>query len=157
MATGAGVNVGGGALRSFGSSTKLDPGELARLLRGPDGPVYRRLFILGDEVVELAKKYVGVSKPDPIPRRKPRVPGTMRDSIVKRVMVEGDEVKVRVGTADKAAMSHHQGTPGGQEIVARPGKVLCFFANGEVVFTKRVKRGATPANPFLVRALKEAT
>lgn len=154
--SGAGVNASTGNLRQFSSHTKLDPSALADLLRGPNGPAARQLMIVGERVKERAQQLVGVSKPDPIPRRKPRVPGTLKNSIVKRLELEGDKLKVRVGSPLPEAWYHHQGTPGGQVIEVKAPKVLCFFANGEVVFTRRVKRGATPANPFLKRALDEA-
>lgn len=153
----AGVDVeGAGELSSFETHVVLNPRELAELLRGENGPVIRHLFTLGDKVKDAAKRKVGVSQPDPIPRAKPHKPGTLRDSIIKRVAQDGENVRVQVGSAVEYALWHHEGTPGGQIIRPIRAKALVFAdREGNVQYRQMVVRGATPANRFLVEALNE--
>lgn len=143
-------------LSSFGTKVQLNPREMAELLRSENGPVIRHMLMLGDRVKDRAKQLVGVSKPDPIPRAKPHKPGTLRDSIIKRVVQNGDQVRVQVGSPVEYAMYHHEGTKGGQVIVPVRARFLVWAdGDGNAVFRKRVIRGDTPANPFLTRALDE--
>ena len=137
------------------SYTKLDPTKLADFLRGPDGPVYRKMIQDGDRVKERAKELVGVSPPDPVPRKKPRKPGNLRDHIVKRVVMKGANLTVVVGADVPYALWHHEGTVA-HEIVAKPGKPLVFYwpKVGEIVRFMRVNHPGTKPNRFLVEALK---
>lgn len=143
----------------FKSYTKLDPKALADLLRSPDGAAARELMRLGDKVVERARALVGVSKPPPVsipyrhPRKEPH--GWLRDHIVKRLMLQGDTLLVRVGADVPYAKFHHEGWPGGVIIRPRRAKVLAFWwpKAGAVVYAKQVRQGSFEGNPFLVKAL----
>lgn len=140
---------------TFGTYVKLDPVKLAELLRGPNGPVFRRLIEDGELVKIEAKRLVGVSQPDPIPRKKPRRPGTMRDGIVKRFAdVNGDAV-VMVGSNDPAALYHHEGTQP-HTIRASRAPMLVFYwpKAGRVMVVRQVQHPGTRPNRFLTNALR---
>lgn len=134
----------------------MDPVKLAEVLRGSDGPVVRRLIEDGELVKAEAKRLVGVSKPDPVPRRGPkRRPGTLRDSIVKRVVMSGGKPAVQVGSEDPIALYHHEGTRP-HVIVPRTAPRLVFYSAraGRVIYAKRVNHPGTRPNRFLTNALR---
>lgn len=135
----------------------LNPQALNALLRGSSGPVVRHLSKRGEEVKEIAKRKVGVSKPDPIRPGKPI--GRLRNSIVKRITTVNNEPAVLVGVfagpATRYAAFHHEGTvPHVIRAVRKP--LLVFWAGGGVVRTKRVNHPGTRPNRFLTEALREA-
>lgn len=139
---------------SFGGEVVFDPVALAALLRGPDGPVQRRMIVDAEDVRQEARRLVGVSRPDPVPRRRPRRPGTLRDSIVKRAVDRGGEVVWQVGSEDPVALLHHEGTMP-HPIEARRAPRLVFFWRraGRVVAFRRVFHPGTRPNRFLTGAL----
>lgn len=136
------------------------PQALAELLRGPNGPVVRRLLEDGEAVKDEAKRLVRVHKPVPGERRKRR-PGTLRDSIVKRVVDHGGEPIVQVGSDDPITGYEHDDTPPHQ--IRSKGKPLVFYwpKAGKVVafppFGKppgTVNHPGTTGSHFLTRALE---
>lgn len=164
------------ALRgTFGANVVMDPKALQRFLSGKDGPVYRRLFADGDRVKAEAKRLVGVYRPPPDGPARQRRPGTLRDSIVKRVVEQHGAPVVIVGSGDKVALWHHEGTRP-HPIVAKglttrtvkargggtrqkPGgkaKLLVFYwaKVGRVVAFPRVNHPGTKPNRFLTNALR---
>lgn len=140
---------------SFRNAQVIDPRKLAEFLRSPNGPVFREMLVAGDVVKARAKELVGVSRPDPVPRRNQRRPGTLRDSIVKRVVTRGGQPAVQVGSEDKIALLHHEGTDP-HEIVPKRKPRLVFFSNraGATVYALRVSHPGTRPNPFLRNALE---
>lgn len=140
---------------TFDAYVLMDPQKLADLMRTPTGPVIRALIEDGELVKTEAKRLVGVSKPDPVPRRNPRRPGTLRDSIVKRVTTDETGVVVLVGSDDPIALYHHEGTRA-HPIEARNSPFLVFFwdRTGRVMYVKRVQHPGTRPNRFLVNALR---
>lgn len=126
------VDIGGGGLG--GGAVKLDPAKMARVLRGPDGPVVKYMLTIGDRVKDKAQAFVGVDT------------GNLRDHIVKRIVMKGDGVHVEVGADVPYAIYHHEGSD------AVEGKLMVFRgSDGTMVFTMR--RKAIPPNRFLIRAL----
>ncbi len=126
----------------------MDPRKLAEVLRGPSGPVMRRLIEDGEFVKDEARRLVRVHEPVPGERRKRR-PGTLRDSLVKRV--RGDGV-VEVGSDDPIALIEHEGTEPHQ-IVGRPRLVFYWRSAGRVVAFPRVNHPGTTGSHYLTRAL----
>jgi hypothetical protein len=131
----------------------LDPQKVAEVLRGPNGPVVRRLIEDGELVKQEAQRLVGVHKPDPWGRPKDRRPGTLRDSIVKRFVTQGNNVSVEVGSADPIALIHHEGTQP-HPIYPRAAPRLVFWKGGTVIYAKQVSHPGTRPNRFLVNALQ---
>ena len=155
----AGVELGG----TFGTAVVVDPVRLAEFLRSSQGPVVRHLLRAGDVVKEGAQRRVGVWKPGPgepdwsIRRRTAeRRPGTLRDSIVKRVVEDGDGVKVLVGSEDRVALFHHEGTVP-HTIAASRKPMLVFWSGrrGQTVRVLSVQHPGTAPNRFLVEALAD--
>lgn len=141
---------------TFGTYVVIDPTKLAEVLRGPNGPVARRLIEDAELVKIEAKRLVGVSKPDPVPRRNPRRPGTLRDSIVKRLTSgTGGELAVLVGTDSPIGLFHHEGTVP-HSIDAKPDKHLVFYwpKTQRVMVVRHVQHPGTKPNRFLVNALR---
>lgn len=140
---------------TFAGQVVLDPVALAALLRGPNGPVQRRMIEDAELVRQEARRLVGVSRPDPVPRRGPqRRPGTLRDKIVKRAVSRGGEVVWQVGAEDPIALFHHEGTEP-HVIRARRAPRLVFFwpRVGRVVYFRQVNHPGTRPNRFLTNAL----
>jgi hypothetical protein len=142
---------------TFDAYVVLDPAKLAEIMRSPSGPVVRQLFEDGELVKAEAKRLVGVSKPDPVPgRRNPRRPGTLRDSIVKRLTTDETGVVVLVGSDSPIALYHHEGTQPHPIVPKDPSKFLVFWwdKTGRVMYLKRVQHPGTRPNRFLTGALR---
>lgn len=138
---------------TFGSFVTIDPTKLAEFMRSPEGPVYRMLIEDGEAVKEEAKKLVGVHEPTPGERRARR-PGTLRDSIVKRIGIENGLPAVQVGSNDPIALWHHEGTePHTIVPVNAPRLVFYWKKVGAVVSALRVSHPGTRPNRFLTNAL----
>lgn len=143
---------------TFGSYVLIDPVKLADLMRSPSGPVVRLLLEDGELVKTEAQRLVGVHKPDPgdpMAGRRARRPGTLRDSIVKRLAEYGGGVAVLVGSDDPIALWHHEGTVP-HIITPRVRPALVFYSAkvGRVVRTLMVHHRGTKPNRFLVDALR---
>jgi hypothetical protein len=128
----------------------MDPAKLAELLRGPNGPVMRRLIQDGEFVKDRAKQYVRVHKPVPGERRKRR-PGTLRDSIVKRIRSAG---VVEVGSEDDIALIEHEGSHP-HVITGNPRLVFFWPKVGRVVAFPKVNHPGTTGSKYLTRALDD--
>ncbi len=146
----AGPSLGG----TFGGRMVINPVELAAWMRSPSGPVVRELLRMGDVVKEGAQRRVGVSTPPPQGPRSSRRPGTLRDSIVKRLVTTGGEPTVMVGSEDDIAAFHHEGT---DPHVIRGNPLLVFWSAkaGRVIYTRQVNHPGTKPNRFLVDALDD--
>lgn len=133
----------------------MDPAKLAELLRGPSGPVMRRMIEDGEYVKDRARVYCRVYKPVPGPQRKRR-PGTLRDSIVKRIR---PGAYVEVGSEDPIARIEEEGSHP-HEIAPRSSPRLVFWSGkaGRVVFMPRgrsVSHPGTTGSRYLSRALAD--
>ncbi len=132
----------------------MDPAKLAELLRGPNGPVMRRLIQDGEAVKDEARRLVRVHKPTPGERCNRR-PGTVRDSINKRIVSPG---VVMVQASDPISLIEHEGTEG-HKIRPRNAERLVFWSGkaGKVVFMPKgrvVDHPGTTGSKFLLRALE---
>lgn len=156
----AGTTLGG----TFGTRVVIDPQALATLLRSDQGPVVRQLIKAGDVVKEGAQRRVhvwapAVGEPEWSVRRrvKKRKPGTLRDSIVKRVVEGGPSgVMVLVGSEDPIAVYHHEGTvPHSIAAATKPMLVYWDGKRGTTVRTESVQHPGTNPNRYLVDALAD--
>lgn len=133
----------------------IDPRKLAELLRGTSGPVYRRMIEDAELVKQDAQTRVGVYKPPPGGPERARRPGTLSDSIVKRVRTDGaGNLVIEVGSDDPIALLHHEGTEP-HVIAARLAPRLVFYwsvAGGVVAFT-HVNHPGTKPNRYLTDSL----
>lgn len=136
-----------------GTFVQIDPVKLAEFIRSPEGPVFRKLIEDGEAVKTEAKRLVGVHEPTPGEQRTRR-PGTLRDSIVKRVGTEDGKPTVLVGSDDPIALWHHEGTEP-HTITASRAPFLVFFWKkvGHVVRFRSVNHPGTQPNRFLLNAL----
>jgi len=145
---------------SFAGHVVIDNRALNQVLHGADGPVAKALLVAGDIVKAGARRRVGVYKRapgDPLPRSGGRRPGTLRDSIVKRLVVGGPEgVKVLVGSEDPIALLHHEGTIP-HKITARRKPFLVFYwpAAGKVIRIRSVNHPGTQPNRYLADSLPD--
>lgn len=130
----------------------INPAKLAELLRSEKGPVVRRMLEDGELVKDAAKRQVGVSRPTPGERRT-RPHGQLRDRIVKRVVTQGDDVVVQVGSDDPIALLHHKGTPP-HVINGNPLLVFYWAKAGKVVAFPRVNHPGTKPNEYLTDSLQ---
>lgn len=136
-----------------GTFVRIDPAKLAEFMRSPSGPVYRMLIEDGEAVKDEAKRRVGVHEPTPGERRARR-PGTLRDSIVKRIGEENGLPAVQVGSDDPVALWHHEGTESHPITpVSAPRLVFYWKKVGAVVTALRVNHPGTKPNRFLLDAL----
>lgn len=144
----------------FAVRVQIDPQELAQFIRSPQGPVFRAMSLAADVIKERARKRVGVYRPEPgdpfaarrIARRRP---GTLRDSIVKRVAPPRNGLPViLVGSDDPISLIHHEGTPP-HTITARRRPWLVFYSNGHVQRRITVHHPGTKPNRYLTDSLKE--
>jgi hypothetical protein len=154
MATPSSVRSG---LRS-GPVVVIDPVKLAAVLRGPQGGVAQDLLRRAENVRQEAKRLVGVHQPQPGERRGRR-PGTLRDSINKRLVNAATDLgfAAEVGTDDPVGFWHHEGTQP-HRILPRRAPALVFYwpKVGHVVSLPAVNHPGTRPNRFLTRALPAA-
>lgn len=128
----------------------MNPVALAALLRGTNGPVYRDAIERGELVKREAQRTAPVYAGDTTGRK--RAPGTLRDSIVKRVVSEGGNVVVQVGTEDPVGLWTHEGTEP-HLIEGNPLLVFYWPKAGKVVALRRVNHPGTRPNRWLVESL----
>lgn len=127
---------------TFGGRVVVDPVRLANELRGRNGPIWNELLVAGEILKQGAQRRVGVET------------GTLRDSIVKRVLVgSGGMPELWVGTEEEHGEDHHEGTDPHTILPKKPGGVLSFELNGQTVFFKRVEHPGTEPNRFLTDSL----
>jgi hypothetical protein len=130
----------------------MRPAALAELLRGPSGPVYRMQLENGELVKREAQRLCPVGTVPPGGSRA-RAPGTLRDSIVKRIREDSQGPVVEVGSSDPVALWVHEGT---QPHIINGNPLLVFFwaKAGRVVALPRVNHPGTQPNRFLLQALE---
>lgn len=150
----AGPRLGG----TFAGRVVINPVALQRLLKGDDGPVVRDMMKAGQLVKAEAQRLVGVYDPPDAysAAHRARRPGTLRDSIVTRLVKGGRfGVTVLVGSEDPIALIHHEGTRP-HTITARRRPFLVFYwpKIGAVVRTRSVNHPGTQPNRYLVNALR---
>jgi len=151
-----------GILRgTFAGEVLIDNAELQRVLTGTGGPVVDALMVAGQIVKQGAQRRVGVWRQDPAdplpPRRGGRRGGTLRDSIVTRLVTGGAEgVMVLVGSEDPIALIHHEGTEP-HPIHARRKPFLVFYwpKTARVMRLRSVNHPGTQPNRYLTDSLAD--
>lgn len=141
---------------TFGTHVTIDPVKLAEFMRSSQGPVIRHMIEQGERVKIKAQELVGVYEPPDAysAANRKRRPGTLRDSIVKRVADVNGQPAVIVGSDDPIALWHHEGTQP-HVVVPRTKPRLVFYwpKAGAVVSFLRVNHPGTRPNRFLTKAL----
>ena len=118
-----------------------DPAGWDFLTRDPKGPFGRDMARRGRNVLSGAKKQVGVDT------------GDLRASLTSSVKY-GSPIIVRVGSLNKIALMHHEGTKP-HEITPKRAKVLRFNQNGVVRYAVRVWHPGTKPNRYLTDNLEK--
>jgi hypothetical protein len=113
-----------------------DKAGQAEVLHSPSGPVGRHLLVLGNRLQRLARRDVG------------KKTGQLARSIGVQLVPSSTGLMVRVGSSNKIAHLHHEGTRA-HIIVPRHAQALVFRMNGRLVFAQRVKHPGTRANRYL--------
>lgn len=135
-------------------SFTVDPAALARYLGSESEGLFRYLVIQGERVKEEAKRRVGVYEPPPAGPSRSRRPGTLRDSIVKRVVRVGASFVIEVGSDDEIALWHHEGTQPHVILPVRAPRLVFWWDRvGHVVYVRKVNHPGTEPNRFLTDAL----
>lgn len=139
---------------TFAGQVVFYPEKLAELLRGPNGPVTRMMLRVTNAVKREAVATAPVYRLPPEGPARARTPGTLRDSIVSRIVDEGGQPVGYVGTDDPVGRYVHEGTDP-HVILPRNGPYLVFWsaAAGRVVYAKRVMHPGTKPNRWLTEAL----
>jgi hypothetical protein len=127
------------------ASLIIDGARMAEILRSPTGIVAQHL-IARATIVQAAAKH-----------QAPRRTGCLAETIVKRAVEEdpvGLSIRIVSDTTpcspSRTSYSYyvHEGTEPHQ-ITAKPGGVLAFMWNGQMVFVKSVQHPGQAANRFL--------
>lgn len=117
-----------------------NPRGQTEVLRSPAGPVAKHLLKLGNLTQRYARKDVG------------KKTGKLAKSIKVQLTSNAGGLVVRVGSDNKIALLHHEGTRA-HRIVARNAKALVFQMNGRTVYARSVWHPGTRANPYLERSM----
>lgn len=140
-------------LGDFDARVDIDPAQLAEFLRSPAGPVFREMVKVGDDVKDRARDLVGVHKTPPAGPDRERRPGTLRDSIVKRIRSDSDGPYIEVGSEDDVALWQHEGTVPHEIVPVRAPRLVFWWDRvGGVVSFLRVYHPGTQPNRFLTDA-----
>lgn len=118
-----------------------DAAAMKFLLRHPDGQVGRHLLKLSARVARLAKAQVGVDT------------GALRRSINYRVVQRYGGLTAIIGSDNRIALMHHQGTRP-HIIVPRRASTLRFYSRGRIVYSKLVHHPGTKPNRYLTDNLR---
>lgn len=124
------------------TSFELSRGRIERMLRLPDGIVYRNMERRVRRVEAEAIR---------------RAPGSMKQGI--RVRIErgpGGEFRGRVTSTHPATIFVVNDTRPHMIFPRRPGGVLRFTVGGRVVYARFVSHPGTKAQPFLQQAIRAA-
>jgi hypothetical protein len=133
----------------------IDSKALDDMLKGPNGVVVRFMIQQAEKVQAAAKRQCGYSSETPTSGR-----GHLRDSIVKRIMANGNaEPIVMVGSSHPIALIHHNGTRP-HVIYPRTASVLAFpsdSAPNGVQFAMYTNHPGTQPNRYLTDNLRLIT
>lgn len=119
----------------------VDQAGMDFLLRNPKGDVGVYLNKLGAKLSALAKAQVGVDT------------GALRKSINYRVSRGGTGLVVTVGSNNRIALLHHQGSRP-HIITPRRAQTLRFYSRGRIVYSKLVHHPGTKPNRYLTDNLR---
>lgn len=120
-----------------------NPRGQTEVLRSPKGPVAKHLRNLGNLTQRIARQKAG------------KKTGALVRSIHPQLTSAASGLVMRVGSDNKIAYLHHEGTR--RHIIrARNAKALVFMHHGQLRFARSVNHPGTRANPFLVIAMAQA-
>lgn len=119
----------------------VDRAAMDYLLKDERGEVGRHLTKLGARLSRLAKSQVGVDT------------GTLRRSINYRLAHRYGSLMVVVGSDNRIAFMHHQGTRP-HIIMPRRAQTLRFYHRGRIVYSKLVHHPGTKPNRYLTDNLR---
>lgn len=114
---------------------------IKHLLREPGGLVGNHITNLAARTTALAKAQVGVDT------------GQLRDSIGFTVKFGAGPVSARIGSSNRIALLHHEGTKP-HIIKAKTGKSATFQIHGKIVYTKIIRHPGTKPNRYLTDSLR---
>jgi len=112
------------------------------LTRSPNGEVGRYLTIVGAKLKYLAKYQAGYKT------------GALRSSINYRITADSRGLVALIGSDNRVALMHHQGTRP-HIIAARRAKTLRFYSHGRIVYAKVVHHPGTRPNRYLTDNLRK--
>lgn len=118
-----------------------DKAAMTYLLRDPKGEVGVHLTKLGARVARLARAQVGVDT------------GALKRSINYRLVQRYGGLTVVIGSDNRIALMHHQGTRP-HIIVPRRAQTLRFYSRGRIVYSKLVHHPGTKPNRYLTDNLR---
>lgn len=111
------------------------------ITQNPDGMVGRYLSRTGAKLTMLAKAQVGVKTE------------ALKGSINYRVVRRGRGLMVVVGSDNKIALMHHNGTRP-HIILPRRSQTLRFYSRGRIVYAQVVHHPGTKPNKYLTDNLR---
>jgi hypothetical protein len=114
---------------------------IKKMTRSPDGEVGRHLAKLGAKLTLLAKAQAGVDT------------GALKQSIHYRLVQTSGGLAAQVGSDNRVALMHHQGTRP-HIIVPRRAQTLRFYSHGRIVYSKLVHHPGTKPNRYLTDNLR---
>lgn len=116
--------------------------ELNKLKYSPNGMVGTYLKGRAQRLSALAKAQVGVDT------------GDLKRSIHYKIVRNGNDLIARVGSEDRKALMHHNGTRP-HIIRARKAQALRFKQHGKIVYAKVVNHPGTKPNRYLTDNLQK--
>lgn len=119
----------------------LDRVAYDELTKSPNGMVGKHLGKLGARLRALARAQVGVKT------------GALKTSIHYNVVRNGRGLHVMIGSSNKIALMHHQGTRP-HIILPRRAQTLRFYSHGRIVYAQVVRHPGTRPNRYLTDNLR---
>jgi hypothetical protein len=120
-----------------------NPAGQTAVLHSPNGMVADHMRKIGNLTQTLARQHVG------------KKTGKLAKSIKPYLTSASTGLVMRVGSDNKIALLHHEGTR--RHIIrARNARALAFVWHGKLVFRRSVNHPGTRANPYLVIAMSQA-
>lgn len=110
--------------------------EMNRMLRTPEGMVGQWMDQKGRNLVDLAKRQVGVDT------------GALRNSITHQTTGQSYGVRVLVSANNEIAMIHHNGTRA-HRIEPNRQQMMRFNIGGKIVYARQIWHPGTRPNRFL--------
>jgi hypothetical protein len=111
------------------------------MVHHPDGEVGQYLRKKSRELAAYARRQVGVDT------------GALKASINYRVVSSGGGLVAFVGSDNRVAYMHHQGTRP-HIITPRRAKTLRFYSHGRIVYAQVVRHPGTKPNKYLTDNLR---
>jgi hypothetical protein len=119
----------------------LDRAGYEHMVHHPDGEVGQYLKKQARELAAYARRQAGVDT------------GALKASINYRVVSSGGGLVAFVGSDNRVAFMHHQGTRP-HIIAARRAKTLRFYSHGRIVYAQVVRHPGTKPNKYLTDNLR---